>query len=100
MTLVTLTAPRTAWREPSALPGFGLAMGYTLVALSIIVLLPLAALALRPWELGFSGFIEAVTSPRVLAALRLSFGAALIAACVNAVSGSSRPGRWCGTNSR
>lgn len=77
----------SAWREPSALPGFGLALGYTLVYLSLIVLLPLAALVLRPWELGFVGFIREVTEPRVLAALGLSFGAALIAATVNAVFG-------------
>lgn len=74
-------------REPSVLPGFGLALGYTLVYLSLIVLLPLAALILRPWELGVEGFIAEVSAPRVLASLRLSFGAAFIAAAINVVFG-------------
>jgi sulfate transport system permease protein len=74
-------------KRPSVLPGFGPALGYTLFYLSLIVLLPLAGLVLRPVELGWSGFWDAVTAPRVLAALRLSFGAALIAASINAVIG-------------
>lgn len=67
----------------SALPGFGLTLGVTVTWLSLIVLLPLAALALRPWELGIAGVWQSVTEPRVLAALRLSFGAAALAAAVN-----------------
>jgi len=78
---------QSAWREPSVLPGFGPALGFTLFYLSAVVLLPLAALALRPWELGFQGFFAAITAPRVLAALRLSFGGAAIAAGINAVFG-------------
>ncbi len=74
-------------RAPSVLPGFGPALGFTLAYLSLIVLIPLAALVLRPWELGFAGFVAAVTEPRVVAALRLSFGASLIAAVINAVFG-------------
>ncbi len=75
------------WKQPSVLPGFGLALGYTLTYLSLIVLIPLAALLLRPVELGLDGFWAAVTEPRVLASLRLSFGASLIAAVVNALFG-------------
>ncbi len=71
----------------SALPGFGLTMGFTIFYLSVIVLMPLAALFVRPWELGFSGFYAKVTEPAVLAALKLSFGGALVAALVNAVFG-------------
>lgn len=67
----------------SALPGFGLTLGVTLTWVSLIVLVPLAALALRPWELGLEGFWLAVSEPRVLAALRLSFGAAALAALLN-----------------
>ena len=67
----------------SALPGFGLALGVTLFWLSAFVLVPLTALALRPWEHGLAGAWASVTEPRVLAALRLSFGAALAAAAVN-----------------
>ena len=67
----------------SALPGFGLTLGITLAWVSLIVLVPLAALALRPWELGIAGVWQAVSEPRVLAALRLSFGAAALAALLN-----------------
>ncbi|HEY7690051.1 MAG TPA: sulfate ABC transporter permease subunit CysT [Dongiaceae bacterium] len=74
-------------KRPSVLPGFGLTLGYSLIYLGVIVLLPLAGLVLRPVELGWSGFWQAVSEPRVLAALRLSFGAALIAAAVNVFFG-------------
>jgi sulfate/thiosulfate transport system permease protein len=67
----------------SSLPGFGLTLGITLTWISLIVLLPLAALVLRPWELGISGVWHSLTEPRVLAALRLSFGAATLAAAIN-----------------
>jgi sulfate transport system permease protein len=69
--------------QKNALPGFRLSLGFTLFYLSIVVLIPLAALIIRPWELGFGGFINAVTQPRVLSALKLSFGAAAIAAIIN-----------------
>lgn len=74
-------------KRRTALPGFGLSLGFTLFYLSAVVLLPLAALVIRPWSLGLDGFIAAVTEPRVLAALRLSFGAAAIAAVINTVFG-------------
>lgn len=77
-----------AIRRRSALPGFGPAMGYTLVYLSAIVLIPLAALILRPVELGWDGFWRVATEPRVVAALRVSFGASLIAAAINLVFGA------------
>jgi len=79
--------PRPRWREPSILPGFAPAMGFTLFYLSAIVLIPLAALVARPWEHGWNGFWETVLDPRVLAALRLSFGVAFAAAGVNVVMG-------------
>ncbi|MBP7335320.1 sulfate ABC transporter permease subunit CysT [Niveispirillum sp.] len=74
-------------RNRSIIPGFGLTLGITLTHLTLIVLIPLAALMLRPWDIGLSGFINQVTEPRVLAALRLSFGAAFAAAAINAVFG-------------
>lgn len=74
-------------RSRSALPGFGLSLGLTLFYLSAIVLIPLAALIARPWALGFNGFWAEIAAPRVLAALRLSFGAAAIAALINSVFG-------------
>ena len=67
----------------SALPGFAPALGVTLLWLSLIVLVPLAALVLRPWELGLEGVWRSITEPRVLASLRLSFGTAALAAAVN-----------------
>jgi sulfate/thiosulfate transport system permease protein len=70
-------------RRREALPGLGLALGVTWLWLGLIVLVPLSALVLRPWELGLSGVWASVTEPRVLAALRLSFGAALVAALVD-----------------
>jgi sulfate transport system permease protein len=76
-----------ALKRPSAIPGFGLALGFTLTYLSLIVLIPLAALVLKSATLGFSGFWDVVTGPRTLAALELSFFTSLFAAAVNAVFG-------------
>ena len=75
------------WRNPSALPGFGLALGFTLFYLSALVLVPLAALIIRPWEIGWGGFRDVLSDPRVVHALLLSFGASLIAAAINTVFG-------------
>ena len=69
------------------MPGYGLTLGYTLTYLSLIVLIPLAGLLLRPVTLGWHGFWQVVLAPRVLAALELSFGASLIAAAINATFG-------------
>jgi sulfate transport system permease protein len=69
------------------LPGFNLTLGYTLVYLSLIVLIPLAAVFVKTSSLGLAGFWEAVTTPRVVASYRLSFGASLIAAAINTVFG-------------
>jgi sulfate transport system permease protein len=82
-----LLSSLTTWRKPSVIPGFGLTLGFTLLALSLIVLIPLAALVLRAASIGPSAFLEIATSERTLLALRLSFGAALIAALVNTVFG-------------
>ncbi len=71
-------------RKPSVLPGFGLALGFSLLYLGLIVLIPLAALFVRSTGMGWSEFWAAVASPRALAAYRLSFGAAFAAALVNA----------------
>jgi sulfate transport system permease protein len=79
--------PWGPWKRPSVLPGFGITLGYSLVYLGLIVLLPLAALLLRPAELGFDGFWKVVTAPRVIASLKLSFGASAIAALVNGCFG-------------
>jgi sulfate transport system permease protein len=79
--------PRRGWRARSVLPGFPLALGVTLAWLGAIVVLPLTALALRPWSAGVGGVIATLTEPRVVAALRLSFGLSAAAALANAPLG-------------
>jgi sulfate transport system permease protein len=80
-------AERRRFREPSVLPGFGLTFGYAVLYLSLIVLVPLAALAIQSLSAPLDKIVETLTEPRVLAALRLSFGASLLAATVNAFFG-------------
>ena len=75
-------------KRPSAIPGFGLALGFTVTYLSLIVLIPLAGLVLKSATLGLAGFWDTVTESRTVAALRLSFLASLFAATVNAVFGT------------
>jgi len=72
----------------SALPGFGLSMGYTLVYLSLLVLIPLAALAIKSAELSASQLWALATSERALASYRITFGASFVAALVNVVFGT------------
>ena len=69
------------------LPGFTLSLGFTLFYLAGLVLVPLLALVLKPSSLGLDGLWAAIASPRVLAALRLSFGTALAAALIDSVFG-------------
>ncbi|MDB5731175.1 MAG: cysT [Variovorax sp.] len=69
------------------LPGFNLTLGYTLLYLSLIVLVPLSALVFKTFTLSWEQFWTAVSAPRVLASYRLTFGASLIAALVNLVFG-------------
>jgi sulfate transport system permease protein len=81
------TARRPFFRRKSAIPGFGLTMGVTLLALSFIVLIPLSAVAVKASGLSWSGFVHAAFSTRALKAYELSFGAACIAAVINGVFG-------------
>ncbi len=74
-------------KSRNVLPGFGLTMGYTLLYLSVIVLVPLAALFLNTAGMGWAEFWNAAFNPRVMASYRLTFGASLIAATINAVFG-------------
>lgn len=78
---------RVLLRRRSVLPGFDLALGLTLLYLSLIVLIPLSAAFFRTTELTWPQFIETVTSPRVVASYKLTFGASILAAVVNAVFG-------------
>ncbi|HEX6592164.1 MAG TPA: sulfate ABC transporter permease subunit CysT [Moraxellaceae bacterium] len=77
----------SSWRKPSVLPGFGLTMGFTILYLSLLVLIPLSGLFWKSASLTWTDFIDTVLSPRVLASYRLSFGAAFIGAVINAVFG-------------
>jgi sulfate transport system permease protein len=77
----------TPWRRPNVIPGFGLTFGFAITYLSLIVLIPIAALVLRTTVLSWDQFWAIATSGRVLAALRVSFGASLLAATINAVFG-------------
>jgi sulfate transport system permease protein len=74
-------------RRHSVLPGFGIALGFTLLYLSLIVLIPLSATFLKTASLTWEAFWSAVTAPRVLASYRLTFGASFLAAVINAVFG-------------
>jgi sulfate transport system permease protein len=74
-------------RRRSVIPGFGITLGITITWLSLIVLIPLAALFLKTTELTFERFLMIITSARALHALKLSFGLALAAAAVNLVFG-------------
>jgi len=77
----------TWFRNPSILPGFGLTLGFTTFFLSVIVLLPLAALVFKTASLTWSEFFSILVDPRAVASYRLSFGAALLAATINAFFG-------------
>jgi sulfate/thiosulfate transport system permease protein len=76
------------WKHPSVIPGFGLTLGLSLSMLTLIVLIPLAALVLRAGSLGPSGILAIAMDPRITGALKVSFVTALIAAAFNAVFGT------------
>ena len=75
--------PRTTLHTTRVLPGFKSSLSLTITYLSLIVLIPLAALVARPWEHGLQGFLFVLTDPRVIASLRLTFGVAAAAAVLN-----------------
>ena len=78
---------RTLLKRHSVLPGFDLALGFTLLYLGFIVLIPLSAAFLKTFTMTWPAFWDAVTSPRVLASYRLTFGASLAAALLNGFFG-------------
>ena len=85
---VTISPPLAHARRKRVVPGFGLSLGITLTWLSLIVLIPLAGLFVKAGGLGVQGLWDIWTQPRVLAALKLSFGTAFAAAAFNAVMGT------------
>ncbi|MDT4813175.1 Sulfate transport system permease protein CysT [compost metagenome] len=81
-------APRSPAKQRfTVLPGFGLSLGFTLFYLTLIVLIPLSATFLKTFTMTWDAFWSAISSPRVVASLQLSFGASLVAAIVNTVFG-------------
>jgi sulfate/thiosulfate transport system permease protein len=78
---------RTLLKRHTVLPGFDLALGFTLFYLGLIVLIPLSAAFLKTFTMTWPAFWEAVATPRVLASYRLTFGASLAAATLNAAFG-------------
>ena len=86
-TLATPLPHPSAPPRPRVLPGFRLTLGYTLAYLSLLVLIPLAAVFLKTAELSLAEFWNVVTAPRVVASYKLSFGMSLLAAAINAVFG-------------
>ncbi|HTO32087.1 MAG TPA: sulfate ABC transporter permease subunit CysT [Pararhizobium sp.] len=85
--MTTRTASLWQFRQPSVIPGFGLALGVTLSWLILIILIPLSGLAWRSSALGWSTFWTLATDQRTLNALRISFGTAFAAAFVNVIFG-------------
>lgn len=86
-----LLPPRSISLRPTkarnVLPGFNLALGYTVFYLSLIVLIPLSAVFFKTSTMGWEAFWQTVSNPRIVATYKVSFGAALLAACINAVFG-------------
>ena len=78
---------RTLLKRHSVLPGFDLALGFALLYISLIVLIPLSAAFLKTFTLSWSQFLDATTTPRVMASYRLTFGASFLAALLNAFFG-------------
>ncbi|MEI6916470.1 MAG: sulfate ABC transporter permease subunit CysT [Armatimonadota bacterium] len=78
---------KRANKRRGVIPGFGLTMGYSLLYLSLIVLIPLSMIFVKTATLTWPRLWQTITDPQVLAAYRLSFGAAFVAACINGVFG-------------
>lgn len=74
-------------KQKNVLPGFNLSLGYTLLYLSLIVLIPLSAAFIKTTELSLNEFLAVVTAPRVVASYKLTFGASLFGAVINAIFG-------------
>lgn len=87
ITMAARSSTRWRFRQPSVIPGFGLALGVTLAWLTVIVLVPLSGLLWRSSSLGWSKFAELALDERTVNALTISFGTAFIAAVVNLVFG-------------
>ena len=74
-------------KHKNTLPGFNITLGYALLYLSLIVLIPLSAVFVKTFSLTWPEFWQAVAAPRVVASYKLTFGASLVAALINVVFG-------------
>src|SRR3954468_22584239 len=75
-------------RKHNALPGFGLTMGFTVFYLGLLVLIPIAGMVLRVFQMTWADFWRYATTPRAMAAYELTFGASFVAAAINALFGT------------
>ncbi|WP_198120707.1 sulfate ABC transporter permease subunit CysT [Massilia rhizosphaerae] len=82
-----MTIPRSRSSANRVIPGFGLSLGFTIFYLALLVLIPLSAIFLKTFTMSWDAFVGAVTSDRVMASYRLSFGASLLGAAINVVFG-------------
>lgn len=80
-------AKKWRFKKHSILPGFGLSLGFTMLYVSLLVLLPLSMIFINTSSMGWANFWATVTEPRVVASYKLSFGAAFAAACINVIFG-------------
>jgi sulfate transport system permease protein len=88
MTAVAAPAPiKNLVKNKSVIPGFGITMGFTLLYLGLIVMIPLGGLVLKTLEMSWADFVATITDPRVVAAFKISFGVSSVAALVNAFFG-------------
>ncbi len=87
MSAAAISAPIQKHKPSRVLPGFHLSLGFTIFYLSLIVLIPLSAVFLKTFTMSWDAFIAAVTSDRVIASYKLTFGASLLAAFFNAIFG-------------
>src|ERR1700681_1415431 len=78
---------QSRFKKPGILPGFGLSLGFAVAYLSLVVLIPLSAIFLKTATMHWGRFVETVTSTRVLASYRLTFGASFLAAAIDSIFG-------------
>ena len=76
------------FRKPSAIPGFGITFGFTILYLSLIVIIPLSGLFVVTAKISFSDFLKVITDERLMHAYKISFLCSLVAACINIVFGT------------
>lgn len=74
--------------KPQVIPGFGITLGFSVLYLSLMVLIPLSTIFMKSSSMGWEKFLQTVTDPRVVASYQLSFGTSLLAAAVNAIFGT------------